>query len=307
MARLRQSPMTNMRSTSTSLSDSTSSDEKSAPELVTRDNAVHLLSSGTRSMDVLSRELLPGGTRALDGISLRAFCLGLVLGMSSIITVLLLGLGNPLWRAIFFMAALALFHFLEYYITAAHNTRFANVEAFLLTGNGRAYNAAHTTAFMETVLTSFLAPHWQMRLSNKWTICLGLAAMVIGQAVRSGAMAEAGTNFNHTVQTRRNSGHELVTTGLYARLRHPSYFGFFWWGLGTQLVLGNAVCFTIYTLVLWTFFSKRISSKYCYHCISHSSSRPDDTTEEEEFLVRFFGKEYVDYRSRTRVGIPFIR
>ena len=28
--------------------------------------------------------------------------------------------------------------------------------------------------------------------------------------------------------------------------------------------------------------------------------------EEEELLVKFFGREYIDYRDSTRVGIPFI-
>lgn len=28
--------------------------------------------------------------------------------------------------------------------------------------------------------------------------------------------------------------------------------------------------------------------------------------EEEQYLISFFGKDYIDYRARTRVGIPFI-
>jgi hypothetical protein len=60
------------------------------------------------------------------------------------------------------------------------------------------------------------------------------------------------------VQSKHQAGHVLVKSGLYGYLRHPSYFGFFWWGLGTQLVLGNAVCFVGYALVLWRFFSSRI-------------------------------------------------
>lgn len=75
-------------------------------------------------------------------------------------------------------------------------------------------------------------------------------------------MVQAGSNFNHTVQAERKEGHTLVQHGVYAVLRHPSYFGFFWWGLGTQLVLGNVVCFAGYALVLWRFFYKRIHSKF---------------------------------------------
>lgn len=71
-------------------------------------------------------------------------------------------------------------------------------------------------------------------------------------------------------------------------LRHPSYFGFFWWGIGTQLVCGNTLCLLAYAGVLWKFFSSRIKG-------------------EEELLVRFFGDEYVGYRERTWVGIPFIK
>ncbi|KAL9082083.1 MAG: hypothetical protein Q9159_006732 [Coniocarpon cinnabarinum] len=87
-------------------------------------------------------------------------------------------------------------------------------------------------------------------------------------------MAEAGTNFNHTIQHQRNEGHTLVTSGIYAWFRHPSYFGFFCWGLGTQIVLGNVICLTAYTFVLWAFFNHRIS-------------------QEESLLVEFFGREYV--------------
>jgi len=65
------------------------------------------------------------------------------------------------------------------------------------------------------------------------------------------------------------------------------YFGYFWWGLGTQIVMGNPVCFVGYAVVLWRFFERRIGG-------------------EEELLVSFFGDEYVHYRKRTMVGIPFI-
>ena len=89
--------------------------------------------------------------------------------------------------------------------------------------------------------------------------------MLAGQGVRSVAMAQAGTNFNHTVQSQRTRGHELVTKGVYAVLRHPSYFGFFWWGLGSQLVLGNVVCLVCYAVVLWRFFNRRIEGELLVH------------------------------------------
>jgi len=101
-------------------------------------------------------------------------------------------------------------------------------------------------------------------------------------------MIQAGTNFNHIVQYQKSREHQLVTDGIYSYLRHPSYFGFFWWAIGTQLMLGNVLSLCGYVAVLWRFFSRRISG-------------------EEEFLVAFFGEDYIQYRKRTGVWIPFIR
>lgn len=214
--------------------------------------------------------------KSLSSISLRAFLLGVILGASCISTLLFANLpritlaaldgdvilSRPHWRATFFLTTLSLFHFLEYHTTATYNPRQANVSAFLLSQNGRAYNAAHTAALIETVVGATSFPAWQAMISNYGTISLGLMMIMVGQLVRTSAMVQAGSNFNHTVQTKRSEGHILVKDGIYRWLRHPSYFGFFWWGLGTQLVLGNVVCFLAYTTILWVFFSSRIRSKW---------------------------------------------
>ncbi|PYH95760.1 ICMT-domain-containing protein [Aspergillus ellipticus CBS 707.79] len=243
----------------------------------------------------LDPALLPTGEKSLAGISLRAFLLGTVLGLTISLTILLLTppLYTPLWRIPFFLANLALFHFLEYYVTAAHNTRFAGISAFLLSSNGAAYNIAHGSAILECLVSHVVFPDEGVypgaKLAPSVTVrvLLGLGLMVVGQTVRTLAMVQAGSNFNHTVQVTRREGHRLVTSGMYAVFRHPSYFGFFWWGLGTQLVLSNVVCFVGYSLVLWRFFSSRIYR-------------------EEKFLVAFFGEEYEQYKKRSWVGIPGI-
>lgn len=217
----------------------------------------------------------PNGKRSLAGISLRAFLLGTIFGISLCIALYLVFTSNPLWRVPFFLASLCLFHFLEFYITAEYNTREANVSAFLLTSNGWAYNIAHGSALVEALVGYGLFPgsryfsfvfesvlHFQPEVlyGVKISVVLGVFFMVLGQIVRTLAMAQAGSNFNHTVQAEYKEGHTLVRNGVYDLSRHPSYFGFFWWGLGTQLMLGNAVCFVGYALVLWRFFSGRIFS-----------------------------------------------
>ncbi|RDW59752.1 hypothetical protein BP6252_12839 [Coleophoma cylindrospora] len=228
--------------------------------------------------------------KSLSGIAGRSFLLGVGLTSSSILTLyLLLGenISTRLWRAPFFVALLSLFHFLEFLTTAHTNTPAANISSFLLSSNGSAYTIAHFSALCECILTNLFFPNTSIfpEPLPTITLALGLFLVMLGQTVRSIAMVQAGTNFNHVVQRRRNPSHRLVTSGIYAILRHPSYFGFFWWGLGSQLVLGNRVCLVGYAVVLWKFFHARIDG-------------------EEELLVRFFGESYEAYRKRSWVGIP---
>lgn len=239
-----------------------------------------------QSQNAIAAEFYPHGKRSLSGIAVRAFCLGTTTVLGIVMTIVLLYLNSRLWRPFAFLSTLSVFHFLEFYTTAAYNTPIAFVASFLLT-NGDQYRQAHTMAFLETVITSYLFPDWQAKFHCPVVIALGVILVVVGQTVRSIAMAQAGTNFNHQVQSRKSQGHELVTAGLYAHFRHPSYFGFFWWGIGTQVLLGNVLCFVGYTGVLWYFFNRRIAH-------------------EEKHLIDFFGERYTAYRARTRVWIPFI-
>jgi protein-S-isoprenylcysteine O-methyltransferase len=234
---------------------------------------------------------LPRHPKSLSGIALRAFCLGLALATGLIGTLAIaLCTASPLWRLPFFLATLSLLHFLEFWITAEYNTRAAEVSSYLLTSNGPAYAIAHTVATVECLVTNLLWPNtrWVPFGLGSAVTWVGLGLVVMGQVIRSLAMIHAGRSFNHLVQYRRRSGHVLVTDGVYALVRHPSYFGFFWWALGTQVVMGNVVSFWGYAVVLWRFFSRRIRN-------------------EEEYLVAFFGGEYEEYRKRVRAGIPFVR
>lgn len=206
-------------------------------------------------------EYFPSGKRSLAGIGLRAFFLGNAAVAGFFLAAQLAYHGSHLWRPYLFLGTLSVFHFLEFYTTAAYNTPDAKISSFLLT-NGAHYRIAHTVAFVETIVTSYFFPSWQANIHLPGVILVGIILVLVGQVVRSTAMAQAGTNFNHQVQSKKNDGHELVTRGLYAYFRHPSYFGFFWWGIGTQLMIGNTVCTLGYACVLWYFFKKRITRKY---------------------------------------------
>lgn len=86
-----------------------------------------------------------------------------------------------------------------------------------------------------------------------WISYLGLCVCIAGEVLRKTAMLTAKSNFNHLVtsviknlfffyfnlfiqvQCEKNEGHKLVTHGVYGMFRHPSYVGWFYWSIGTQV------------------------------------------------------------------------
>ncbi|KNE56907.1 hypothetical protein AMAG_02677 [Allomyces macrogynus ATCC 38327] len=229
-----------------------------------------------------ARPRLLDGTHSPHNIALYAFGVGGVAGLG----LALAFLGTTLQWFGLYLVALAVFHFFEYEVTALYNAPKLNLGSFLIP-HGPEYVAATIASLVESLVVGFLFPSW----AQSWPLLLrfvGLALVLVGQSARSLAMIQAGTNFSHLIEHYKRLNHELVTTGVYSYLRHPSYFGYFWWGVGTQLLCGNLVCAFAYAGALWYFFRERIPY-------------------EEELLVKFFETEYVTYRARTKVGIPFIR
>jgi len=116
---------------------------------------------------------------------------------------------------------------------------------------------------------------------------LGLMLVLCGQIVRSLAMITCGESFNHHIQHQKKKSHKLVIHGVYGYLRHPSYFGFFYWSIGTQMLLGNYLSPLAFCAASWMFFNRRIPF-------------------EEQTLINLFPKEYPKYMRKSWIGIPFI-
>ncbi|KAJ1564251.1 hypothetical protein HK096_008912 [Nowakowskiella sp. JEL0078] len=95
----------------------------------------------------------------------------------------------------------------------------------------------------------------------KWYHYLGLILALTGQTLRTVAQLTAGSSFTHQIATYKRLDHILVTSGIYRYLRHPSYTGFFYWGVGLQLMMFNPVCFLGYSVALWVFFKDRIEEE----------------------------------------------
>ncbi|SCV68780.1 BQ2448_901 [Microbotryum intermedium] len=198
----------------------------------------------------------------------------------------------------------AMFHLLEFVVTSMYNPGKLSVscvaitnelttgknllsKAFLL-NNGSPYHLAHAFGILEHILEeAYLPPKWRAFKHLGWVMVAGWLLLIGGQILRSFAMISAAQNFSHVIQTKKRDDHSLVQTGIYAWSRHPSYAGFCWWALGTQIMLSNPIATLTFTHVLLSFFAARIEA-------------------EEKFLVKFFGDEYIDYRKRVPTRIIFI-
>lgn len=113
----------------------------------------------------------------------------------------------------------------------------------------------------------------------------GLVLMAVGIAIRSVAIHQLGRFHTPNVAIRAN--HQLLDTGLYSLVRHPSYFGAIVAFFGFGLALGNIISLAIIALVTPCLYLYRIR-------------------EEDAVLLAAFGERYRDYCMRTKRLIPWV-
>ncbi len=93
-----------------------------------------------------------------------------------------------------------------------------------------------------------------------------------------------GKNWSGKVMIQQQ--HSLIKDGPYGIVRHPQYTGFLVTLLGTALVLGQWFSFIWFALLALSLIAK--------------------SQQEEKILTRTFGGEYLDYRKRVKMLIPFV-
>jgi protein-S-isoprenylcysteine O-methyltransferase Ste14 len=113
----------------------------------------------------------------------------------------------------------------------------------------------------------------------------GCAFFGAGLALRWYSIAYLGRFF--TVNVAIHSGHEIIDTGPYARIRHPTYTGALLAFLGLALTLSNWASLGLIVVPIFWAFSRRISI-------------------EESALASALGSPYTNYMRRTKRLVPFI-
>lgn len=171
-----------------------------------------------------------------------------------------------------YLQFLCIFHSLEFGMTYLYNNSQTDDDSFIL--EDREFHMITAISIIEYLVSPF---HLLIQP-------MGMLLALVGQLIRTLSMGTAQESFNHYVQKSGKETHTLVTKGVYKYIRHPSYFGFFVWFIGLELLLGNILVLSVGAVILWKFFRDRIAY-------------------EEDYLIKFFGADYIKYRANTRTWL----
>ncbi|XP_054009907.1 protein-S-isoprenylcysteine O-methyltransferase [Hylaeus anthracinus] len=213
-------------------------------------------------------------------VSVRAVFIGYAFGIGILVSLV----APPSWQMFgVYITILAIFHYSEFLSIAWINPSTLSIDSFIL-NHSVAYGVAACSSWIEFIVERQYFPLMKQASSISY---FGLILCICGEILRKLAMFTAKHNFNHIVQSEKMDNHELITYGVYRLCRHPSYVGWFYWSIGTQLILQNPFCLLAYTVVSWKFFHDRILI-------------------EEITLLNFFGQDYIQYQKQVGTGLPFI-
>ncbi len=97
------------------------------------------------------------------------------------------------------------------------------------------------------------------------------------------AHVDLGRNWSPTVEVMKEQ--QLVTSGIYAQIRHPIYAAMWLWGLAQLLMLANVVAGPATLIFFGIVYFRRVPR-------------------EEQMMIDHFGDDYRQYMQRTGGVIP---
>lgn len=172
-----------------------------------------------------------------------------------------------------------------------------------------ALSLSHTLPHSDEVLQSVCpTPQYLDPRLFTWTTALvaSLALLYVGSCIRFQAYAQLGSNFTYRIA----KPDQLVTSGQYAYVRHPSYTGLF-----TVLLATNFLFFRQRGLVsCWLPMVEEnliTDPKYAYLVPAVAMGIPlvlflGRVVDEEAMMEKEFGQKWRDYRARTKKFIPYV-
>lgn len=165
-------------------------------------------------------------------VAVRALFLGYIFGIGILVSIT----ASLSWQTFgIYMAVLATFHYSEFLAIAWANPATLSIDSFIL-NHSIIYGVAASISWLEFLVERYYFHNMKLLSSISY---FGLTLCITGEILRKLAMCTAKHNFNHYVQSEKSDNHELVTHGVYSLCRHPSYVGWFYWSVGTQVKIKN--------------------------------------------------------------------
>ena len=147
-------------------------------------------------------------------------------------------------------------------------------------------------ALMALVMVGLFLPlHWVRRSVPAFAeyplgptpFTAGILCLALGLWFLYRSHADLGTNWSSTLKVREK--HQLVTQGVYCRIRHPMYLAFLLQAFGQALVVPNWVAGPSYVVAVVVVVALRVGP-------------------EERMMLEEFGTDYEAYMARTRRLVP---
>jgi protein-S-isoprenylcysteine O-methyltransferase Ste14 len=124
----------------------------------------------------------------------------------------------------------------------------------------------------------------QLWPSDMWSFSIGAAVTVVGLLFAVWGRQHLASNWSSAVTIKQ--GHELITTGPYALVRHPIYTGILTGFLGTAIALSQVRGVIGFVLMFFAFWTK--------------------LRMEEEWMHSQFGETYATYAHETAALLPYL-
>jgi len=115
------------------------------------------------------------------------------------------------------------------------------------------------------------------------TLVAGTACLAVGLWLFYRSHADLGKYWSVTLQVRES--HQLITHGVYRRVRHPMYSALLLYSVGQALVIPNWIAGPSYLVSFGILFLFRVG-------------------DEERMMLETFGEQYATYMTRTKRIVP---
>ena len=213
------------------------------------------------------------------------YLIGIILSIIFGLSISMIIYTNSIYYPLYlYFITLCIYHYTEYFSVLLYHFDIISYKYFLIDQSNQ-WILCTLISIFETIIETYFFNKYKKILI---LFIIGLIMTIIGQFFRISALFTGKKNFTHRIKYTKEEEHTLVTNGIYKFSRHPSYFGFYCWEVGIQLMCCNPICFVAFIIILFKFFNHRIIV-------------------EEGLLIEFFGYQYLEYKKKVGILIPFIK